>query len=109
IGVQVPYPNATPGQVLESIAKPVEEALSTVPNVQRLQSNASEDGAFVGLALNWGEDVDMLLADVREKLDGIRDELPSDVDRILVRNWSTNDEPILAFQFSSNKDLRSAY
>ena len=38
VEVYVPYPNSTPGQVLESIAKPVEEALSTLPNVQRLQS-----------------------------------------------------------------------
>ena len=31
VSVNVPYPNSTPGQVLEAIAKPVEEALSTLP------------------------------------------------------------------------------
>jgi hydrophobic/amphiphilic exporter-1 (mainly G- bacteria), HAE1 family len=109
VSVQVPYPNATPGQVLEAISKPVEEALSTLPNVQRLQSNASEDGAWIGVGLDWGQDVDMILADVREKIDGIRGELPSDLQRVNVRNWSTNDEPIIGGQFSSRRDLRNSY
>src|SRR5688572_7643125 len=109
VSVNVPYPNATPGQVLESIAKPVEEALSTLPNVQRLQSNAEDDGAWIGVGLDWGQDVDMILADVREKIDGIRSELPSDVQRVNVRNWSTNDEPVLSGQFSSRRDLRNSY
>jgi hydrophobic/amphiphilic exporter-1 (mainly G- bacteria), HAE1 family len=109
VSVNVPYPNATPGQVLEAIAKPVEEALSTLPNVQRLQSNSSDDGAFIGVGLDWGQDVDMILADVREKIDGIRSELPPDVQRVNVRNWSTNDEPIIGGQFSSRLDLRNAY
>jgi HAE1 family hydrophobic/amphiphilic exporter-1 len=109
VGVWIPYPNATPGQVLESITKPVEEALATIPNVQRLTSRASDDGTFVDIGLDWGQDPDIILADVREKIDQIRSELPSDVERVNVRNWSTNDEPILGGQFSSNRDLRNAY
>ena len=109
VNVSVPYPNSTPGQVLESIAKPVEEALSTLPNVQRLQSRSNDDGANVSIGLEWGQNVDMILADVREKIDGIRAELPSDVQRVNIQSWSTNDEPIISGQFSSEIDLRNAY
>src|SRR6267143_7535 len=48
VGVNVEYPNSSPGQVLEAIAKPVEEALSTIPGVQQLTSNSSDSGAWVG-------------------------------------------------------------
>lgn len=109
VGVFLQYPNATPGQVLESIAKPVEEALATIPNVERLGSRSSDDGAWVEMQLDWSQSADMVLADVREKIDQIRGDLPSDVPRINVRNWSTNDDPILSGQFSSNRDLRNAY
>lgn len=109
VSTNVPYPNSTPGQVLESIAKPVEEALSTIPNIQRLQSSSNEDGAFIGIGLDWGQNTDMILAEVREKIDGIRGELPADVERVNVRNWSTNDDPIIGGQFSSRHDLRNAY
>src|SRR5918993_968286 len=109
VNVFVPYPNSTPGQVLESIAKPVEDALSTLPNVQRLQSRSGDDGAFVGISVDWGSNIDMILADVREKVDGIRGELPTDVQRVNIGTWSTNDEPIIGAQFSSKLDLRNAY
>lgn len=109
VDVFVPYPNSTPGQVLEAIAKPVEEALSTLPNVQRLQSRSGDDGANISIGLEWGQRVDMILADVREKIDGIRSELPADVQHVNVRSWSTNDEPIVGGQFSSRLDLRNAY
>src|SRR5437588_10930668 len=66
VGVNVEYPNSSPGQVLESIAKPVEEALSTIPGVQELNSQSSDNGAFVGLNLDWGKSSDMVLASVRD-------------------------------------------
>src|SRR3954469_25917744 len=49
VDVFVPYPNSTPGQVLEAIAKPIEEGLSTLPNVQRLQSRSADDGANISI------------------------------------------------------------
>lgn len=109
VSVQVPYPNATPGQVEEAIVKPVEEALSTIPHVQRLNSRSNADGAWVGLGFDWGMDLDMLRSDVREKIDQIRADLPTDADRIFVRNFGTTDEPIIGGQISSKRDLVSSY
>jgi HAE1 family hydrophobic/amphiphilic exporter-1 len=110
VDVSIPYPNATPGQVQESITKPVEEALATIPNVQRLNARSSANGSNVFIALDWGQDVDWLRAEVREKIDQIRNELPSDVDRILVQNFGTNDEPIIGGRIASHsRDLRNAY
>ncbi|MGH9627582.1 MAG: efflux RND transporter permease subunit, partial [Bryobacteraceae bacterium] len=109
ISVNVPYPNATPGQIQETIAKPIEEAVSTIPHVQRLTSRSSESSAWIGLGFDWGADIDWLRAEVREKVEQIRDELPSDLDQILVQNWSTNDQPILEGRISSRRNLRSSY
>ena len=109
IAVMVPYPNATPGQVEDSIAKPLEEALSTMPHVQRMTSNSRANNAFVGLSFEWGENMEWLRSEVREKIDQIRAELPADLEQVMVRNWSTTDEPILDGQFSSKRDLASSY
>lgn len=109
IGVWVPYPNGTPGQIQESIAKPLEEALSTVPHVQRLMTRSNDNEAFVGMSFDWGQDVDWLRSEVREKVEQVRRDLPEDVDQIFVRNWSTTDEPIVEGQISSGHDLRNAY
>lgn len=109
VGVEVPYPNATPEQIQESITRPIEEALSTVPNVQRLTSRSSANSAFVGMFFDWGRDVDWLRAEVREKVEQIRHELPSDVRQIYVLNFSTQDIPILEGRIASRRDLRNSY
>jgi HAE1 family hydrophobic/amphiphilic exporter-1 len=106
--VYIPYRNAAPGQVLESITKPVEEALATVPHVQRLFSFSGQNEAFINMEFGWGQDVDWLRTEVRDKLDQIRGQLPSDVDRIHVQSWGTNDFPIIEGSIDSPIDLRNA-
>ncbi|MBM3738092.1 MAG: efflux RND transporter permease subunit [Acidobacteria bacterium] len=106
--VYVPYPNASPGQVLESIAKPVEEALATIPGVQRMSSFSGRDSAWINLEFGWGHNVELLRTEIRDKLDQIRGELPSDADRTSVQTWGTNDFPVIEGSINSPVDLRNA-
>ena len=109
ISVRVPYPNATPEQIQQTIVKPLEEALGTIANIRRLQSNATSDSAWVGMAFEWGEDIQYLRSEVRAKAEQVRKDLPQDVDRILVESFNTNDIPIIQGRISSGRDLRGAY
>ena len=109
INISVPYPNATPEQIQESITKPLEEALSTLPDVERFTSWSSADQSSVQLAFPWHIDVDLMRAEAREMVELARKDLPDDVDRILVQNFSTDDIPILEGRISSGRDLRGAY
>ncbi|MFQ5983817.1 MAG: efflux RND transporter permease subunit, partial [Woeseiaceae bacterium] len=106
--VYVPYRNATPGQIQESITKPLEEILSTVPGVQRMSSRSSSDSASVQLFFDWDTDVDVLRAEIREKVERIRNDLPDDVEHIWIRNWGTEDIPIIWGRIASGRDLRTA-
>ncbi len=54
INVFVPYPNATPEQVQETITRPLEEVLSTIPHVTRISSMSSADQASVRLFFRLG-------------------------------------------------------
>jgi HAE1 family hydrophobic/amphiphilic exporter-1 len=103
------YPNATPGQVQEAIVKPIEEALATLPNVQRMGSGAREDSFYVFMEFNWGQDVEILRTEVREKIDQIRNELPADLERVAVQTWGTSDFPVIEGQLSSKRDLSNSY
>ncbi len=107
--ISVPYANATPAQVQESITKPLEEALSTIPGVQRMSSNSASDGAWIQLRFGFDRDVDVLRAEVREKIDQVRNDLPDDVENIWIRNFSTEDIPVLFAAISSTRDLRASY
>lgn len=109
IVVVVPYPNATPEQVLETITRPLEEALSTLPYVERIASWSRADQSVIQLTFPWGKDIAWLRAEAREIVERARSQLPGDVDRILVQNFNTEDIPIIEARIASHRDLRGAY
>jgi multidrug efflux pump subunit AcrB len=109
IYVNVPYPNATPAEVERLITRPVEEALSTVTGIKKMRSFTREDGMDVGLEFNWEENINTKSIEVRERLDSIRHLLPTDVERVLVFQFNTNDMPIFQLRVSSERDLSMAY
>jgi hydrophobic/amphiphilic exporter-1 (mainly G- bacteria), HAE1 family len=109
INVVVPYPNSTPEQIQESITKPLEEALSTLPHMERITSWSDSDRAVIRLMFPWDQDIDVLRAEARELVERARKDLPGDVDRILVQNFSTDDFPIIEGRIASYHDLRGAY
>ena len=107
--VYVPYPNATPQQIQETITRPLEEVIATIPGVKQMSSTSAADSAQIQVQFDWNTDVGMVRAQVREKVDQIRNDLPDDVRRIVVRNFGSDDFPILEATISSARDLRSAY
>lgn len=109
LGVDIPYPGSTPEEVEQQITRPAEEALATLRGVKKLNSNSTENGAFIWMEFDWGENTKIRALEVRERLDGIRDEFPSDVERVFVRQHSTSDWPILNLRIASDRDLSGAY
>ena len=99
-GVQIwiNYPGASPEQVENDLAKPVENAVNTVAGVKRILSRSDE-----GRSLTWVEfrlDVDITRAtqEVRDKLAQIRAGFPRDAkDPVVQRAETENDQPVASF------------
>lgn len=109
IVVQVPYKDASPAEVEKMITKPVEEALATLSGIKRMTSTSNEDRAEIFLEFAWDENISAKSIEAREQIDAIRDELPQDVERVLVYKFNTNDMPIFQLRISSERDLSNAY
>ena len=107
--ISADYYNATPEQVLESITKPIEESIATVPGVQRMNSTSSANGLRIQIWCGMGADTSMLRAAMREKIERIRNELPEDLRQIYIRNFTTDEIPILEGTLTARRDLRSSY
>ncbi len=107
--VQAEYHNASPSQVLESITRPIEEALATVSGVQRMSSRSTRSGMFIQIWCGMGAETAMIRAEIREKIEQIRDTLPDDLRQIRIRNFSTDEIPVLEGTLTSNRDLRTEY
>src|SRR5512147_2047496 len=103
-GVQiwVNYPGASPEQVENDLAKPIENAVNTVAGVKRILSRSDE-----GRSLTWVEfrlDVDMNRAtqEVRDKLAQIRASFPREAkDPVVQRINAEDQEPTATFALLS--------
>ena len=108
--VQLPYPGSTPEEVERMVLRPAEEALATMSGLERMQGGANADGAFVGVFYSdWDTDVQIAASEARERLDAIRDELPDDLQRYFVGNFSTDDQAILQVRLAGETDLTGGY
>ena len=93
--VEIPYPNSHPGQIEKEITKPVEEILSTLSGVKKLNSTTTADGATFFMEFTWGQEIDILRMKVSEKMDQVEPTLPPDIGPILIYSFNTNDIPVV--------------
>ena len=109
IGVDIPYPGSTPEEIERQITRPAEEVLATISGIKRMVSYSSENNVWIRLDFDWGIDSNIKALEAKEKLEGIRNQFPDDLERFYIRKWSTSDMEMLALRISSNRDLSNAY
>src|SRR5882672_6747659 len=109
MGVSIPYPGSTPEEVEQLITKPVEEALSTLGSIERIESTSSDNQADFRIQFAIDADPQATAFEVRTKVDSIRGQLPAGADRILMFSGGSSDEPILTVRISAAEDLSDSY
>ena len=97
--------SAAPAEVERFVTEPVEQAVSTVPGVQQVESVTREGYSLVTARFAWGTDMDFAALNTREKLDNIRDQLPELASRPVVLRTDPRSEPIMALSVSGERDL----
>ncbi len=99
-GVQiwVNYPGASPEQVENDLAKPIESAANTVAGVKRILSRSDEGRSLTWVEFRYEVDMDRAIQEVRDKLAQIRAGFPRDAkDPVVQRAGGENDQPVASF------------
>ena len=109
LGVWVPYNNANPSEVEEQIARPVEEIVQTISGVRRLEKRSSDQGCWTWIEFAGNTDMDVAYSDLRDRMDRVKPELPSDIERVYLRKFSDDDEEIVVFAVSLDREFEDAY
>ncbi len=107
--VNIPYDGSTPKETERQITRPAEEALATLPGVRDMYSGSRESGAEIWMQYGFNSNARTAAVEARVKLDAIRDQLPTDLERIQVFSGSINDRPIMQLRVSSDRDLSDAW
>jgi hydrophobic/amphiphilic exporter-1 (mainly G- bacteria), HAE1 family len=108
--VSVPYPGGSPKEVERDIVRPIEAQLATISGIENMFASADENGANFFMLFDFNKNLKLKVAEVREKVDAARADLPNDVQRIFVRKFSSGDQAAITIRLTSNgRDLSRAY
>ncbi|ASJ21846.1 multidrug transporter [Brachyspira hampsonii] len=109
ITVRTVYENAGPEEVEKSVTRVVENAVATVSDINTITSTSQEGESSVFIEFNWGTDLAVATADVREAIDGVKNSLPDDADSPTVLKFSTDMTPIMEIAFFGTDNLGALY
>jgi HAE1 family hydrophobic/amphiphilic exporter-1 len=103
VSVQTVYPGASPETVEREVTRRLEEAFNPVQGVDTLTSVSLEGVSQVIIEFDLDRDAEEAAQDIRAKIDGIRRELPPDIDPPVVEKFDPSAQPILSLGLSSER------
>ena len=107
LSVTVDYANVGPEEMETIITDPLENALSGIPNLERMTSRSEEGRSRVILEFGRGTNVDEAANDVRAALDRLRDDLPIEAEAPAIWKFDPDATPIVTLSVASTRDLAS--
>jgi multidrug efflux pump subunit AcrB len=99
VDVIIPFPGATPKEVVERVTTPAEKLLWGIPDVEYLYSASRPGGALITVRFKVGTELEPAVLRVHHKLREHMPEKPEGVGFPLVRSYTIDDVPFLALTF----------
>lgn len=102
ISVMTVYRGASSEEVQNSVTKHIEDAVSAIEGVDKVNSISREGLSFVTVQLKPGISTVIAQRDAERKISQVRQLLPDDVDDPLVNRFNTDEFPVLKLSVVSN-------
>lgn len=99
----VAYPGASPQDVVDQVTEPVEQAVSGVPGLKRLQSTSAEGLSVVVAEFEFGRDTKEAEADIQSAISGVS--LPQNAQPPKTARVNLNDLPVVQISLSGRLPL----
>ena len=94
LNVRTSYPGVGPLEIEELITRPMEQAVSAVPGITRVESSSSEGNSQIRLNFDYGTDLSEATDEVRTRVDRMRNRLPEDADPPTIFKFDSNQLPV---------------
>lgn len=109
VSVTTIYPGASPSEVENTVSRVIEDAVSSMENVKKIETKSYESLSSIAITLTNDADVDYALNDAQRKVNAILKDLPEDVDPPSLNKFSLDDLPIMTLSATSNMDEGAFY
>ncbi|HSL17355.1 MAG TPA: efflux RND transporter permease subunit [Methylomirabilota bacterium] len=105
--VRVSYPNVGPEEIEQIITDPLENAVSGLPNLERVTSQSEEGSSRIRLRFSRDADIDEAANDLRAALDRVRDDLPVEAETPQIFKLDLDMIEVISLAATSTRDLES--
>ncbi len=102
IMVQTVYAGAGPKEIETQITKKIEDAISSVSKIKKIQSYSMEGVSFIQIEFEMDKDVDVANQEIKDKIDPIINELPDDAERPIIVKFNVQEFPIVELVLSGD-------
>lgn len=109
ITISTVYPGASPSEIENTVTKKIEDAISSLENIKKIESKSYESLSVVMMELNTGADVNYALNDAQRKVNAILADLPEDADPPSLVKFSMDDMPIITIAGTANMNSIEFY
>jgi HAE1 family hydrophobic/amphiphilic exporter-1 len=99
--VAIPYPGASPDVVEREVIEPIEEVISGISGVDRMQSNSLDGFGNIVVEFVFEKDPQTATQEIRDEISGIRNDLPPEMEEPILTRFDPNDQPIVSLTLSS--------
>ncbi len=103
VSVMTVYAGASAADIEENVTKLIEDNLTTVDQLKEISSTSKDNISIVSLEFEWGVDLDVAVADVRDALDMVLSDLPDDCERPTIFKFSTSMMPIIFYTITADE------
>ncbi len=98
VTINIPVNASNPVEVQETVIRPTEELLRTIPGITKITSRARKDAARISIEFSRDVDADLAAAEVRDRVERARPSWPSDVRRYFLFRFNLDsDLPVYSF------------
>jgi hydrophobic/amphiphilic exporter-1 (mainly G- bacteria), HAE1 family len=104
ISIYTMYEGVGPEEMETLITRPIEETVSTVQGLDKLESFSGEGMSRVQLQFAWGVSLDSALNDVRAAIERIRGTLPEEAETPVVFKFDLSSFPIMYLTLSGDME-----
>ncbi|TDH28773.1 efflux RND transporter permease subunit [Segetibacter sp. 3557_3] len=109
VSITTIYPGASPSEVENTVSKKIEDAVSSMENIKKLDTRSFESVSTVVITFKSGTDVDYSLNDAQRKVNAILKDLPEGIDPPSLNKFSLDDLPVMTLSGSSKLDEAAFY
>lgn len=107
--VMTTYQGASAQDIEQNVTRPLENVLNSVSDLKHITSTSRENISVITLEFEYGNDIDVLTNDVRDKLDMISSAMPDDAETPVIFKFSTDMIPIVLLSVQASESTPGLY